>query len=195
MLRTDEAFRKEYARSLEQVAAVVSRDVMVQVGREAVTWIGADIATNITISLATALAERLGISAGILGSGAASGAATLGVGLAAGLVLDALLDWVLKAWGHDPAGDIAVKVNEALAMFEGLLLDGDPRAVRTYETLRRLQEYDPFPFVREQCRQAADCMETGGYLGLDREFKRLKEARSRLRGEALRKLILEGGQS
>jgi hypothetical protein len=38
-------------------------------------------------------------------------------------------------------------------------------------------------------------METGGYLGLDREFRRLKEARSGLRTEALRKLILEGVQS
>ena len=195
LLRTDEAFRKEYARSLEQVAAVVRRDVMVQVGRETVTWVGSDIAANITLSLATALAERLGISAGILGGGAASGAATLGVGIAAGFVLDALLDWVLRACGHDPAGDIAAKVDEALDMFQGLLLDGDPQAVRTYEKLRQLQRDDLFPFVREECRQAADQMETGGYLGLERELKRLKEVRSRLRGEALRKLILEGGQS
>jgi hypothetical protein len=195
VLRTDEAFRKEYARSLEQVAAVVRHDVMIQVGRETVTWVGADIATNITISLATALAERLGISAGILGTGAASGAATLGVGIAAGIVLDALLDWVLKACGHDPAGDIAAKLDQALDMFEGLLLDGDPQAVRTYETLRRLQDSDPFPFVRVECRRAADRMETGGYLGLSRELNRLHEARSRLREEALKNLILEGGQS
>jgi hypothetical protein len=195
MLRTDEAFRKEYARSLEQVAAVVRRDVMIQVGRETVTWVGADIATNITVSLATALAERLGVSAGILGTGAASGAATLGVGIAAGIVLDALLDWVLKACGHDPAGDIAEKVDQALDMFQGMLLDGDPQAVRTYETLRRLQNSDPFPFVRNECRRAADRMETGGYLGLCPELKRLQDARSRLREEALRKLILERGQS
>jgi hypothetical protein len=195
MLRTDEAFRKEYARSLNEVAAVVGRDVMVQIGRETVTWVGADIATNITLSLATALAERLGVSAGMLGSGAASGAATVGIGLAAGLILDALLERILRTCGHDPAGDIGGKVDEALDVFQGLLLDGDPQAVRTYETLRRLQVRDRFSFVREECRQAADRMETGGYLGLDRELKRLKEARSRLRGEALRRLILEGGQS
>ena len=69
MLRTDEAFRKEYALSLEEVEPVVQHDVMIQAGREAVTWVGANIATNITISLATALAERLGVSAGILGTG------------------------------------------------------------------------------------------------------------------------------
>lgn len=194
MLRTDEAFRKEYARSLEEVAAVVRRDVMIQVGREAVTWVGADIAANITLSLATALAERLGVSAGILGTGAASGAATLGVGVAAGFVLDALLDWVLKACGHDPAGDIAGKVDRALDMFQGLLLDGDQQAARTYQTLRRLQNDDPFPFVRDECRRAADAMDAGGYLGLGHELKRLQETRSRLREEALRKLILEGGQ-
>jgi hypothetical protein len=80
-------------------------------------------------------------------------------------------------------------------MFQGLLLDGDPQAVRTYDTLRRLQNEDRFPFVRHECRRAAEVMETGGYLGLGHELKRLREARSRLREEALRKLILEGGQS
>ena len=109
MLRTDEAFRKEYARSLEQVAAVVQRDVMIQAGREAVTWVGADIATSITVSLATALAERLGVSAGILGTGATSGAATLGIGIAAGFIVDAILDRILKACGHDPVGAVASK--------------------------------------------------------------------------------------
>jgi hypothetical protein len=195
IMRTDEAFKREFAKSLDQVAAVVGHDVVVQVGRDTVNWVGADIATNITISLGTALAERLGISGGILGSGAASGVATLGIGLAASVVIDAVLDQVLKACGHDPAGDIAAKVDEALDLLQAMLLDGDPQALKTYETLRRLQEHDLFPFVRTECRQAADRMETGGYLGLDREFKRLKEARCGLRTEALRKLILEGVQS
>jgi hypothetical protein len=159
-----------------------------------VTWVGADIATNITVSLATALAERLGVSAGILGTGAASGAATLGIGIAAGFVLDALLDRILKACGHDPVCAVALEVDETLDMIEDLLLDGDRQAVPTYETLRRLQNDDLFPFVRNECRRAADRMETGGYLGLDHDFKRLREARSRLREEALKKLILEGGQ-
>ncbi len=120
MLRTDEAFRNEYAKSLEQIAAVVQRDVMIQVGRETVAWVSADIATNITISLATALAERLGVSAGVLGTGVASGTLTLGVGIAAGLVLDAILDWVLKIYRHDPAGEIAWKVDRRrLDMFQG----------------------------------------------------------------------------
>ena len=89
--------------------------------------------------------ERLGLSGGILGSGAAIGVETLGVGIVVGFVLDALLDRVLAACGHDPAGEIAQKVDEALDMFQGLLLDGDPQAVRTYETLRRLQNDDLFP--------------------------------------------------
>jgi hypothetical protein len=195
MLRTDEAFRKEYARSMDQVAGVIGRDLGIAIGREVVTWVAADIATNVAISLSTALVERLGLSGGILGTGAAIGVETLGVGLAAGIILDVLLDRVLQACGHDPAGDIAGKVDEALDMFQALLLDGDPQAVRTYQTLRRLQNDDPFWFVREKCRRAADRMETGGYLGVDHELKRLREIRSRLREEALKKLILEGGQS
>ena len=195
MLRTDESFRKEYGHSLESVAVTVSRDVMVQVGREAVTWVGADIATSITVSLAAGLAERLGISAGILGTVAASGAATLGVGIAAGFVLDALLDSVMKAWGYDPAGDIADKIDATLDLFRDYLLDGDPQAVEADEKLRRLQTQDLFPFVRDECGRAADLMQTSGRLGLGYELKRLKESRSKLCEKALKKLILEGGQS
>ena len=108
VLKTDEAFRRN-ARSLERVAGVVAGDLPVQVGREALTWVSADIATNVTASLATALAERLGISAGVLGTGAASGVATLGVGIAAGFVVDAVLDRVLRAMGHDPRRRISLR--------------------------------------------------------------------------------------
>ena len=195
VLKTDEAFRREYARSLERVAGVVAGDLPVQVGREALTWVSADIATNVTASLATALAERLGISAGILGTGAASGAATLGVGIAAGFVVDAVLDRVLRAMGHDPAGDIAQKIGEALDTFQDLLLDGDKEAVSTYRKLREMQDSDFFAFVRSECRRAADKVETGGYLGLRKELKRLHDSRALLRREALEKLILEGEQS
>ena len=195
VLKTDEAFRREYARSLERVAGVVAGDLPVQVGREALTWVSADIATNVTASLATALAERLGISAGVLGTGAASGVATLGVGIAAGFVVDAVLDRVLRAMGHDPAGDIAQKIGEALDTFQDLLLDGDKEAVSTYQKLREMQDSDFFAFVRSECRRAADKVETGGYLGLRKELKRLHDSRVLLRREALKKLILEGEQS
>jgi hypothetical protein len=195
ILRTDEAFRQEYARTLQQVTAVVARDLKVQVGREAASWIGADVAANITLCLATALAERLGVSAGVLGTGAVSGVATLGIGIAAGFLVDAVLDQFLRAIGHDPAGDIANKVCQALDTFQGLLLDGDPKAVSTYRTLRKMQQDDPVELVREGCRRAADKIETGGCLGLRNELKRLRETRARLREEALKKLILEGGQS
>ncbi len=194
MLRTDDAFRKEYAHSLELVAAAVSRDMVVQVGREAVTWVAADITANITISLAAGFAERLGISAGILGTGAASGAATLGVGIAAGFVLDALLDSVMHAWGYDPAGDIARKIDGTLDLFQAMLLHGDPRTVQTFQKLRRLQSGDPNPSVRDECARSADRIEKSGCLGLGYELERLRGSRSRLCETALKKLILEGGQ-
>ncbi|MGO9113944.1 MAG: hypothetical protein ACLP9L_32410 [Thermoguttaceae bacterium] len=195
VLRTDEAFRREYARSLEHAAGVVARDLPVQVGREALTWVSADIATNITMSLATAVAERLGLSAGVLGTGAASAAETLGVGIAAGFIVDALLDRILRAMGHDPTRDIADKVGEALDTFRDLLLDGDEQAVSTYRKLREMQDEDLFGFVRSECRRAADKVETGGYLGLRKELQRLRDSRGLLRQEALKKLILEGEQS
>lgn len=193
-LETDQAFRERYARALGEISAIAGRDMPVWLSKEAVTWVGADIAANITVSLSIAIAERLGISAGILGTGAASGVATLGIGIGAAIILDGLVDRLLQAAGHDPAGDIAGKVIELLQTFEGMLLDGDAQAVRTYEQLRKMQENDRFEFVRLEARKAADRIEGGGYLGLRRKFDYLAESRARLRSDALRELILVGGK-
>ena len=73
-----------------------------------------------------------------------------------------------------------------------MLLDGDKEAVSTYQKLREMQDSDFFAFVRSECRRAADKVETGGYLGLRKELKRLHDSRVLLRREALKKLILEG---
>jgi hypothetical protein len=152
-LGSDDAFRREYSRSLEQVAPIIGHDLGVVIGREAVTWVAADIATNITISLSTALVERLGLSGGILGTGAAIGVETLGVGLAAGFILDALLDRVLKVFGHDPTSDIAGKLSESLSAFESQLLDGDEAEAGGQpglrDKLKRLRE------TRSQLREGA----------------------------------------
>ena len=72
-LKSDESFQKEYRKMLDQVVPVVSRDLKITIGREAVVWVGSDIAAAVTVRVASAVAVRLGVSSGILGTGAASG--------------------------------------------------------------------------------------------------------------------------
>src|SRR5262249_54300099 len=140
-----------------------------------------------------AVAVRLGVSGGILGTGAASGVATLGVGLVVGFLVDGAVDWTMRQAGYDPAGDIAHEVANTLGRMETLLVEGEPDAHRAFKKLRHLQDHDRFSFVRSECRQSADRIEASGILGLRHELNRLNKLRSRLREEALRKLVLEGG--
>jgi len=192
-LRSDEAFRNEYRKMLEQVIPTISRDMKITLGREAVVWVGSDIAAAVTVRIASAVAVRLGISGGILGTGAASGVATLGIGVVVGFLVDGAVDWIMQRIGYDPVGKIAGEVSATLSRIEQLLLDGDPEAHTVYRHMRRLQDQDPIPFVRSECRKAADRVETGGSLGLRYELNRLRELRCRLREAALKRLILEGG--
>ena len=194
-LRSDEVFKAEYRKMLEQVVPAVGRDLKITVGREAVVWVGSEIAGAVTVRIASAVAVRLGVSGGILGTGAASGVATLGVGLIVGFIVDGAADWAMRRAGYDPAGKIASEVSSTIGHIEKLLVRGDEGAHSTYEQLRSMQDDDPVPFVRNACREAADRIETGGSLGLGRELYRLQQLRSRLRQEALKKLILEGGAS
>jgi len=194
-LKSDEAFCEQYRKLLDQVAPIVSRDMKVTIGREAVIWVGSDIAAVVTVRVASAVAVRLGVSGGILGTGAASGVATLGVGVAVGFVVDGAADWVMRKAGYDPSGEIAGKVSDALIGIEKLLLDGDPGAYQTYQKLLHLQDRDPVYFVRDECRRAANSIDAGGALGLRHELNRLRTLRIRLCEAALKKLVLEGGAS
>ena len=178
---------------MDQVIPVVGRDLKITVGREAVVWVGSDIAAMVTVRIGSAVAVRLGISDGILGTGAASGVAMLGVGVVVGFLVDGAVDWTMKKAGYDPAGDIAREVSDTLTRMESLIIDGDPKAQGNVQKLRHLQEHDLFTFVRAECQKGADRLEAGGSLGLRHELNRLRQVRSRLREEALKKLILEGG--
>jgi hypothetical protein len=190
---SSEAFRGEYRKLVNQVTPIVGRDIKIAVAREAIVWVGSDIAAAVAVRIASAVAVRLGVSGGILGSGAASGAATLGIGLVAGFVVDAAVDWIMRQHGYDPAGDIARELSATLVRIEGLVVDGEPQAHGVFNRLRHLQEHDRFPFVRAQCAQSADRMSGGGALGLRHEMSRLRQLRSALRQEALKRLVLEGG--
>jgi len=87
---------------------------------------------------------------------------------------------------------VALKVDGTLERVRALMIDGDPEATRVYRKLRRLENEDPDPAVRDRCRAAANKIEQSGRLGLRSELQRLHEMRSRLREDTLERLVLEG---
>jgi len=185
-LQIDEAFFRAYENAAKEVLSVMAREMGITIGREVVAWVAADIAAQVI--------ARIGTSAGILGAGVASGAATLGIGVGVAFLVDMLVDWILKRIGHDPVNEVAQKVRDSLDRTRDFLTNGAPAAVRVYSRLRHLEQNDLFSAVREECGQAANTVEKGGQLGLRHELRKLCESQSRVRREALRKIILvEGG--
>lgn len=184
-------FRRRFGVLLENVAAAVSRDAEFAASREVVSFISGEIAAQIAVRVATAVAARLGVSAGVLGTGAAAGWATFGIGLVAAVVIDVAIDRVTKAAGYDPVGRVAAKVDEVLSQVRQMIVDGDPEAWKALEKLRLMAVDDPDANVRQVAKQSVESIEAGGSLGLRRELDELHKARSKLRREALRRLVFE----
>jgi hypothetical protein len=189
---SQKTFQAEFQRLLTVVGSDVSHDLNYTIGREAVVFVGWDIATTIFLRVGAAVATELGVDSTLLAAGAASSWETFGIGLAAMIVVDIAVDWLEKLTGHDPAAAVALKVDGTLDRVRSLLIDGDPEAIRIYRKLRRMENEDTDPTVRNRCRTAADKIERSGRLGLRAELKRLHEMRSRLREETLERLVLEG---
>ncbi|CAN5478156.1 hypothetical protein BH10PLA2_BH10PLA2_20470 [soil metagenome] len=123
-IQGDEAFKREYERIAGEVSQTMMKDAQVEVGRQAVSLVGFDIAMHVVERIGQTVAAELGVEAAILGAGASSGVVTLGVGLVVGIVVDQLVSWVLKQNGYDPEKVIADKVREALRNLKDLLLNG-----------------------------------------------------------------------
>lgn len=188
-------FQAEFQRLLAVVGTDVSHDLNYTVGREAVVFVGWDIATTIFLRVGAAVATELGVDSTLMAAGAASSWETFGVGLVAMIVVDIAVDWLEKLTGHDPAAAVALKVDGTLDRVRSLLIDGDPEAIRVYRRLRRLENEDPDQAVRDHCRSAANKIEQSGRLGLRSELQRLHQIRSRLREESLERLVLEGANN
>lgn len=205
------AFRQQYEAMLDQVMPIVSRDLGYTVTREMVAFVGSEIATQILAEIATTIAVRLGISGGILGTGAYSGAVTFGAGLIVGILVDMALDWAIRQAGYDPEGEIAAKVCESLNHLEQLVIDGAIAAVPAANGSCHFPEAnwdrlcsDPIGEIQDVSGRAWDSAKSAwngmgwsrdatDYPGMRGQLEKLDEARSRLRKEALRAMILEGG--
>jgi hypothetical protein len=192
-LRGEAVFRQEYQRLLNSLVPTVAGDVNVALSRELTAVVGAEVAAKLAARVAVAVSTRLGVSAGLLGTGAAAGWATFGVGLAAAIVIDLSVDWLLKQGGYDPAGDVAAKVNQTMDRVRLMIVTGDDEAHAVYAKLRAMQEHDPSAAVRAESEYAAGRIAASGNLGLRFAMTQLHEGRGKLRREALRRLIAQGG--
>ena len=192
-LDSDAAFRAECRRLEADLQPTLCRELGVTAGREVASFVAMDVATQMVLRVSEAVAAELGISAGVLGTGAASTVETLGVGLVVGIVVDALLGRVMRAFGHDPEQEIRHQVVEQVEQLADLIIDGDPAAREAHDRLLQMASGDWYPPARDAARQAAERIEKGGRLGLRWELAEQDRLRARLRTEALRKLVSEGG--
>jgi len=185
-LQSDEVFAAEYQRVSEEVLPRLLTDLNVGVAGQITNFVGSEVAAQ---TLGRSLAARLGLSSGLLGSAARSGVVTFGVSLVAWFALDYVLDWILQLFGYDPAGDLRVQVETAMDRTQARLIDGDPVAVAEYQRLRQQERDESSSEARQQCREQADRIEESGDLGLRFALTKLRELQSRLRREALSRLV------
>jgi hypothetical protein len=194
-LASDEQFRREYQDLLVKVTRQIASDLKIDFSRELVSLVAGEVAAKVALRVGVAVAARLGMSAGVLSIGAGSSWATFGVGLVAAVIIDAALAKAIRAAGYDAEKQVAEKVNETLDHVRALLVDGDPGALEVYEKLRRMERDDPDATVRADCRASADRIAQSGNLGLRRELVQIHSARTRLRTETLRRMILDQDHS
>ena len=126
-LRSDTLLKARYDALTADVLPVLSRDLRVTAGREAVSWIAGDIAAAITLRVGAAVAARMGLSAGILSAGAAASWATLGVSVVACIAVDQVISLAIKHSGYAPEEKIAARVDDILDDIGRIIIDGQPR--------------------------------------------------------------------
>jgi hypothetical protein len=191
-LGSEAEFRREYDAMLQKVMPIVTKDLGISVTREVVSFVGAEIAATLVLELGTSLATELGISGGILGAGATSGAVTFGVGLVVGILVDMALDTVIRMAGYDPEGEIADKVIESLNHLQHLILEGEEKTQKRYANAKFYSTWSWSSADREASWAEAQAIDSGGGLGLSHQLNRINDARSCLRDETLKGLILKG---
>jgi len=192
-LRTEEIFGREYEKAMERVGLIVEGDTKREVLKEVVSFVAANVAARLGARLGAVVGSKLAVSGGILAAGASSSWASFGIGLVAAIVVDLALDKIIRLFS-DPEAEVANKINGTLDRVRLLLVEGDTDAWDNYNELRRLEREDPVPVVRSACKKNAELIWRGDHLGLRQQLHRLNETRAKIRREAIRNLILKGGE-
>ncbi len=191
---SDAILRQAVSGVLEAAAKSMADDLKVVVGREVVTWVAIDIATQVTIQAAAQIGGRLGLSTAVLTTGASSVVVTIGVGVAAAFIIDAMIDWILKSVGYDPVAELAEDIDCTLGDVGGWVVFGDDYIKQLhYHTLGKLSGLK-FGGLRYKAPWSPPPSKEK-YKGLLLKMLEPAEARDKLLTAALKKLILEGGSS
>ncbi|MFM7317823.1 MAG: hypothetical protein ACKO5E_12835 [bacterium] len=185
-------FTHAYQAMIQQVLPLVSQEMGVSISREMASLVGGEIATVLVLEIGSSLATSMGLSGGVIGTGAYAGAFTFGVGLVAGILVDMTIDYIMRAGGYDPEGEIAAKVIDSFNRLEKTILDGRPEAWKGYEDQKFNARWDFRPSRRDLAWSIVQQFEKSGDLGLRFQFQKIHEIRARLQNQALRNLILEG---
>ncbi len=191
-LDSDAAFQAECRRLEADLVPVLSRELGVTAGREVVSFVAMDVATQVVLRVTEAVAAELGISTGILGTGAASTIETLGVGLVVGIVIDALVGELMRAFGHDPEGEIKGQTVNLVEHLADLMIDGDPTARQEHDTQMQIARDAWFASQRYAAFEEAGRIGKAGRLGLRWELAEQDRLRAILRTKARQKLLSEG---
>jgi hypothetical protein len=194
-LDNSKVFAATYEKMLARLVPEVTRGARADLGLFVGSLVAAEVTEQLVMRLGRAVATRLGVSAGILGAGATGGAASAGITIGLAVVIDMGVERILRLTGSDAASKVTARVEGSLDGLRDLILDGDATAVAAYHKIRARRETFPTAEGRKKIAAALDEMETKGDLGLRRMLFQLHYERARLREAALRKLILEGGES
>jgi hypothetical protein len=191
-LNNADQFAAAYQQILNGLVDDVAGGVRGDVGQFVGSLVAAEITEQLVARLGRAIATRLGVSAGVLGAGASGGAASAGVTIGLAIVIDMGIEWIMRLSGADAATKVTARVEDSLDGLRDFILDGDAAAVEAYHKIRARRDTFPTEAGRRKIDRALDDIEASGELGLRRMLFKLHQERSRLREQAIKKLILEG---
>ncbi|MGH7169984.1 MAG: hypothetical protein ACRELG_06890 [Gemmataceae bacterium] len=154
---------EEFRREYRKLAGLVVNELQSDIGVTVGRELGMLVATDVATEAALEAVAEMGLGAGVLGTGAVSTVATLGVGMIVAIILDYILDEVFKIAGYDPAAKIEALVCESIGKMEASLI----------------RDAGMLSFHKK------------GALRL--RMEQLHESRSKLRREAITRLLKEGG--
>jgi hypothetical protein len=117
----------------------------------------------------------------------------LGINLGAGAAVDSAIDGAAKMAGYDPESALAAKITASLDRMRKSLVEGDATAGEYYFTPLNFQDGYPGEMIGAAARKAPAVIERRAIRGLRRRLLAHHAERSRLREEALRKLVFGPG--
>jgi hypothetical protein len=159
------------AGALSDVLGTARTDLGVVAAREGVSWVAGN-------KLGDALAQGTELFIG-----------KLVINGVAGMGLDKMLGSGIEQTGYDPETEVSLRAAKAVDAMRNQLVDGQPEAMRAFQSLRRWRDGYPDSAVRRACGEAIEAIERRGALGLRPWLRLVHEQRVAARRTALFRLV------